>query len=169
MKDKDKDKDAVPHHMQPVFDAVVQLTDRVCTEHLNEEYSHLSRTLAATLCRKRPSPLTRGRTETWACAIVYTLGSVNFLFDKTQTPHLRAGELCALFGVSKSTASAKAKVIMDSLKISPMDPRWCLPSKLADNPLAWMISVNGLLIDARHAPREIQEEALRRGLIPYLP
>jgi len=94
---------------------------------------------------------------------------VNFLFDKTQTPHLSAGELCALFGVSKSTAGAKAKVIMDSLKISLMDPRWCLPSKLADNPLAWMISVNGLLIDARHAPHEIQEEALRRGLIPYLP
>ena len=164
-----KDPDAVPHQMQPVFDAIVQLTDQVCTERLNEEYARLSRTLTAALCRKRPSPLTRGRVETWACAIVYTLGSINFLFDKTQTPHLSASELCALFGVSKSTAGAKARVIQDSLKIGLMDPRWCLPSKLADNPLAWMISVNGLIIDARHAPREIQEEALQRGLIPYLP
>ena len=32
-----------------------------------------------------------------------------------------------------------------------------------------MIEVNGLLIDARYAPREVQEEALRRGFIPYLP
>ncbi len=37
------------------------------------------------------------------------------------------------------------------------------------NPIAWMISVNGLLIDARQAPREIQEEAWSKGLIPYLP
>ena len=38
-----------------------------------------------------------------------------------------------------------------------------------DNPLAWMLSVNGVILDARHAPRAIQEEALRLGLIPYLP
>lgn len=164
-----KDKEAVPRQMQPVFDAVVRLTDQVCTEHLNEEYAQLARALTAALCRKRPSPLAHGRVETWACAVVYALGSVNFLFDKTQTPHLSAGELCALFGVSKSTAGAKARVIQDILKIGPFDPQWCLPSKLADNPLVWMISVNGLLIDARHAPREIQEEALRRGLIPSLP
>jgi hypothetical protein len=29
--------------------------------------------------------------------------------------------------------------------------------------------INGLVVDAREAPPEIQEEALRRGLIPYLP
>jgi hypothetical protein len=32
-----------------------------------------------------------------------------------------------------------------------------------------MITVDGFIIDARYAPREIQEEALRKGLIPYLP
>jgi hypothetical protein len=29
--------------------------------------------------------------------------------------------------------------------------------------------VNGLIIDARSAPRFIQEEAYRKGLIPYIP
>ncbi len=77
--------------------------------------------------------------------------------------------MCALFGLSKSTGAAKARVIQDSLKIGPFDPHWSLPSKLAHNPLAWMISVNGFIIDARSAPPEVQEEALRRGLIPYLP
>ena len=37
------------------------------------------------------------------------------------------------------------------------------------NPLAWMIQVNGLIADARRLPREVQEEALRKGLIPYIP
>jgi hypothetical protein len=37
------------------------------------------------------------------------------------------------------------------------------------NPMAWMIEVNGFVLDARHVKREIQEEACRRGLIPYIP
>ena len=32
-----------------------------------------------------------------------------------------------------------------------------------------MIEVDGLVMDARRLRREIQEEAFRKGLIPYLP
>jgi hypothetical protein len=60
--------------------------------------------MTAALCRKRPSPLTSGKPSTWACAILYALDQVNFLFDRTQTPHLTPKELCAGFGVSTSTA-----------------------------------------------------------------
>lgn len=49
------------------------------------------------------------------------------------------------------------------------DPNWTLPSKLDGNPMIWMITVNGLLLDARYVPRDIQEEAFRKGLIPYIP
>ena len=35
--------------------------------------------------------------------------------------------------------------------------------------MAWMIMVNGLIVDARYLPREIQEVACRKGLIPYVP
>jgi hypothetical protein len=44
-----------------------------------------------------------------------------------------------------------------------------LPSRLEDNPLAWMVMVNGFIVDVRDMPREVQEEAFRKGLIPYLP
>lgn len=37
------------------------------------------------------------------------------------------------------------------------------------NPMAWMIQVNGLIADARRLPREVHEEAFREGLIPYVP
>lgn len=59
-----KDKESVPQQMRPLFDAVVSHTDAFCTEHLTEEYARLCRELAAALCRKRPSPLTRGKAET---------------------------------------------------------------------------------------------------------
>jgi hypothetical protein len=38
-----------------------------------------------------------------------------------------------------------------------------------DNPMAWMIMVNGFIVDVRYMPRAIQEEAYRKGLIPYMP
>ncbi|MCZ6752995.1 MAG: DUF6398 domain-containing protein [Acidobacteria bacterium] len=129
----------------------------------------MCRQMAAALCRKRPSPLVQGTQKAWVCGIVYTLGRVNFLFDGSQTPQVSASELRSYFGVGQSTASEKAKRIQESLKIYGFDLRWTLAGRLADNPTVWQIMVNGLGIDAREAPREIQEEAVRRGLLPYLP
>jgi len=162
-------RDRVPDAVRQRFDAIVSLTDGVCRAHLTEEYAVLARELTTTLARKRPSPLINGRVETWACGITYALGVVNFLFDHAQTPHVRGTDLCALFGVSQSAGSAKAREIMRLLRIAQLDPRWCLPSKLADNPLVWMIEVNGIVVDVRMMPRELQEEAHRLGLIPFVP
>lgn len=49
------------------------------------------------------------------------------------------------------------------------DPRWTLPSRLAENPLVWMLSVNGVIVDVRTMPRELQEQAYDLGLIPFVP
>ncbi|MBF6591214.1 MAG: hypothetical protein IVW57_11905 [Ktedonobacterales bacterium] len=164
-----KDPASVPKQMRPIFDALVSQTDAFCAAHLDEEYAQLCRELAAALCRKRPSPLAQGKLEVWACSLVYALGRVNFLFDRSQTPHMSATELCALWGVGASTAGNKAKRILESVGARMWDTRWTRPSKLGDHPYAWLISINGFALDARHAPREIQEEALRLGLVPYLP
>ncbi len=82
---------------------------------------------------------------------------------------MSAAELCAGFGISKSTGSAKAKAVRDALGMEQMDPQWYRPSKMEDNPLAWMIMVNGLVVDVRQMPRDLQEIAYEKGLIPYLP
>lgn len=73
------------------------------------------------------------------------------------------------FGVGESTAQAKAKSIREMLKIHPFDPDWSLRSRIEDNPMAWMIQVNGFLLDARFLRKELQEQAFRQGLIPYVP
>lgn len=49
------------------------------------------------------------------------------------------------------------------------DPKWALPSLLGSNQLAWMAEVNGLLVDLRTMPREVQEVAFAKGIIPYIP
>lgn len=78
--------------------------------------------------------------------------------------------MATAFGLSKSTVGNKSARIKDLLRIDIADPSWTLPSRLDKNPMAWLISVNGLIIDARFAPRPIQEEAYyRKGLIPSIP
>jgi hypothetical protein len=37
------------------------------------------------------------------------------------------------------------------------------------NPLIWMLEINGVLVDVRHMPLEVQEMAYAKGLIPYIP
>lgn len=160
---------SVPEAAQPRYNEITALTDALCREKLNEEYAQLCREMTAALARKRPPPLIGGHAKSWAGAIAYTVGSVNFLFDKSQTPHLRADELCAWFGISKSTGGNKSSQIKQMLKIGLMDMQWTLPSRMEDNPMAWMVMVNGLIVDARRLPRPLQEEAYHKGLIPYLP
>src|SRR5207253_1607279 len=55
-----------------------------------------------------------------------------------------------------------------TLNTGQFDPDFCRRDLLARNPLAWMIEVNGLVVDARILPPELQAEARRRGLIPDL-
>jgi len=162
-------QETVPESMREKSDAVMVIIAPICRDRLNGEYAALCRKMVVALSRKRPSPLAGGTARVWACAIIYAVGRINFLFDKSQDPHLSAVELCRFMEVSQASASAKSGLIMDLLSLMPMDPRWCLPSKLDDNPMAWMITVDGIVMDARQASREVQGEAFRLGLIPRLP
>lgn len=164
-----KDSEKIPPAMQKIFENIVICTDEFCTKHLNDEYAMLLRKLTATLCRKRPSPLLHGNFQTWAAGMIHAIGMVNFLFDRSQNPYLSSKDLCAFFDLAQSTVSSKSKQIRDLLRISQCDLNWTLPSKIEDNPLAWMVSINGFIADVRYLPLEFQEEAFRKGLIPYIP
>ncbi|MQA63884.1 MAG: hypothetical protein GEU86_21015 [Actinophytocola sp.] len=61
------------------------------------------------------------------------------------------------------------RLIMDTFRIGQFDPEWSRQEVIERNPLAWLIQVDGLLMDARKLPREIQVEAFELGLIPYVP
>jgi len=160
---------SIPENMRGKYDAIAALVDQFSRQHLDEEYRTLCLRLATLLARKRPSPLVNGTPAAWACGIVRTIGWVNFLDDKTQQPHMKMTDVDQAFGVSTATGQGRSKAIRDLLKTNRFDPNWTLPSKMAENPIAWIIQVNGLLMDARMLPREIQQEAFERGMIPYIP
>jgi hypothetical protein len=161
------DEYSVPRKKREKYENITAITDEFCREHLNKEYAELSRKMAAALSRKRPSPVESGRVRSWAAGIFYALGRVNFLADDSREPHMTMSDLCEKIGVSQGNASSKSREIRSRLGLIQMDPDWCLPSMLEENPLVWIIEVDGLPVDVRMMPREVQEEAYR--LIPYMP
>jgi hypothetical protein len=150
------------------FDKILELTSRFCRENLNDEYLEVCEDLTWAVYEEG-LPLDRGKPAGWASGIVHAVGYVNFLHDPSQSPHMTSSQLAQGFGVSQQTMQTKSKIIRDEFDMMPFDPEWCLPALLSENPLVWMLEVDGFIIDIRMAPREAQEEAYQLGLIPYIP
>ncbi len=164
-----KPSDDLPAKLQARYQEIIDLLDAVCDRCLNAEYKDLCRLLAERACRAG-LPLDRGKPDGWAAGIASAIGWVNFLGDPSQTPHMTTAELAGQFGVSQGTMSAKSKAIREGLDLMPAHPAWTVTSRLADNPLVWMVQLEGgVIADVRHLPREAQEAAFRKGLIPFLP
>ncbi len=158
----------IPEEFEKVLTKIVELTDAFCQKYLNEDYRQLCREMAIALCLA-DLPVKKGRQAGWASGIVHAVGWVNFLHDPDQSPYMTPAQLAEGFGVSKGTMMTKSKIIRDELDLIQLDPDWCTPAMLKDNPLVWMLEVNGLVMDIRSAPRGAQEEAYRLGLIPFIP
>lgn len=147
---------------------ILAICDQACSQQLDDEYARVCRRLVGRLARKRPSPLTRGDTRIWAAGAIYAVGQVNFLFDRSQQPHMTADQLAACLGVVKTTMANKAALINKTLNISIFEPDLTTTAMLEQHPLAWLVEVDGLIVDARMLSVELQDEARRRGLIPGL-
>lgn len=159
----------VPKAMAEKFAAITTLTDAFCAQQLNQEYADLIAHVLGALARKRPSPLLSGKESVWAAAAVHAVGRVNFLDDPSQTPHCKPKVIYAAFGIAESTGQNKSKQIRDLLKMDGFSHEWILPSRLADDPRVWFLTVNGIMIDVRHAPVQLQRQAYEQGLIPFVP
>jgi Domain of unknown function (DUF6398) len=158
----------IPIAMQQQAGEVIAITDEVCFGHLDAEYAKLARRLVARLARRRPSPLARGDARIWAAGVLYVLAQVNFLFERSQSPHMSATELAVAIDVKQTTMANKAGMINRLLDIGVYEPELTRVAMLEQHPMAWIVEVNGLLVDARQLPNELQDEARRRGLIPDL-
>lgn len=165
----DLDELKIPKAVRSTAIEIIVITDQVCADRFDSELADLARQTVAKLARKRPSPLFQGTRRVWAAGVVYALAQVNFLFDPASELATSADELSEAFGVAKSTMSGKAKQVRDALGMDHRQLAFQRLDVVAANPLAWMIEVDGFIVDARMMPVEIQVEAHRRGFIPWVP
>ena len=151
MKKKKKKKSKVSYieqnkRLDEALDVILDLLESFCEKYLNDEYRELCEDMTMVIY-DMGAPIDKGRPQSWASGIAHALGMVNFLCDPTFSPYMELSQIAEAFGVSQSTMQSKSREIRDELDIIPMDPRWCLESMLADNPLVWTLEVNGLMID----------------------
>lgn len=123
-------------------DEIVKMAVSFCNEKIDAEYASLCEKMVRKLGRKRTNPLERGRLEIWAAAVVYTIATMNFLFDKSFEPYLPSSEIYEHFGVTSSTISQKARQIRAMLKLRPYwDPDFSTAEMAANNPLNILFSL----------------------------
>lgn len=177
--DLDTDDDSISKTIQRIENAaaaqaqqrrddIFALMKKFCATLLTEDYVNVCGDLLAAAYRAR-LPLERGKAHSWAAGIVHVAGMINYLHDPAFDPHMKLRDIAQHFGVSPATMENKSREIRDVITTFPLDPRFCLPEHMADNPFIWLKSMNGVTIDFRTQPREMQEAALQAGLIPFIP
>ncbi|WP_133578499.1 DUF6398 domain-containing protein [Aureibacillus halotolerans] len=115
-------------------------------EHLNSEYDEVIEKLIDKMGRKREVPFLTGRMDIWAAAVVHSLGTINFLFDKSFEPYVAVSDICEFFNTKQSTSVQKSKVIRDMFKMSYYDNEFSTASMSESSPFNSMSMMNGFLL-----------------------
>jgi hypothetical protein len=143
-----------------------ELVATFCTEKIDADYAHLCEKLIKKLGRKRTVPFQRGSLEIWAAAVVYAVGSINFLFDKSFEPYMTSEQISEYFGTKNSTVSSKAKLIKDMFDMWHFSPEFSTQRMAESNPFSQMVMVDGFIVPIQSLSDELQQmvrEARAKG------
>lgn len=136
---------------------LLDLTGAFCSQQLDDEYFQLCEKLILKLGRERDVPFKRGKIEIWAAAIVYAIGSINFLFDKSFEPYMPAEQISEYFGTKNATVSNKARQIKDMFGLWHFSPEFSTQHMNESNPFNDMVMVDGLIVPLSSIPENLQE------------
>jgi len=144
---------------------LIELTNAFSDSYLDDDDKQLCEKLIRKMARKRVVPFMSGKPETWAAGVVHALGMINFLFDRSFEPYVSTADLAAHFGVGQSTVHQKSKTIRDMFKMRRSDLEWMTEYMASRNPLAYFVIIDGIPVDARSLPPEVQEALREAGFI----
>ncbi len=145
---------------------ITELTTAFCNFKLDEEYQEVIDLVIGKLSRKRPSPLLRGDEKNWAAGIIYAVGQVNYLFDKSFEPYTSVPQICSFFKTKKSTTTNKASDIRKTLKMDK-GSGYMTKTMKREHPMNQYVMVNGFIVHISNLPPEQQamvREARDKGL-----
>lgn len=136
---------------------LIEESKKFCDEYLDQEYAQLCEKMIEKMARKRVVLFMSGKGAVWVAAIIYAIGGVNFLFDRSFKPHVSTDDICDYFGVSKSTTAQKAKVIRDMFKMSQWKGDFFTNRMKETNPLLSNVFLDGMPIPISSLPEELQK------------
>ena len=129
-----------------------------CAKKLNEEYLTLADKVIQELAQIDPVPFMKGKPEIWAAGIIHALGSVNWMFDGSNTCYTPAADINTFFGTNGSTTSQKATLIKDLLDIAHGDREFSTRDTIDNDPFAKLVMVDGMIVPVTMLPEELQAQ-----------
>ena len=148
-----RDKAAIEEKRRWLIDA----TAAFCREQLDEDYRELCEKLIDKMSRKRTVPFLSGQLNIWAAAVVYAIGQINFLFDRSFEPYATADDIRDHFGVKKNTVSNKAGHIRDMFKMGYYDEEFSTKHVEQRNPFRGLVMIDEMIVPKSMLPPEIQK------------
>ena len=136
---------------------LLEMTGMFCSQKLDEDYFQLTEKLIKKMGRKRDVPFKRGKLEIWAAAVIYTVGSINFLFDKSFEPYITTQEISDYFGTKNSTVSNKAGQIRKMFDLTMFDNEFATEQMNETSPFNDLVVVDGLIVSLSSIPQNLQE------------
>ena len=136
---------------------LIEATAEYCREQLNEDYRELCEKLIDKMSRKRAVPFLSGQLDIWAAAVVYAIGQINFLFDKSFEPYVTADDIRNHFGVKNNTVTNKAKYIRDMFKMGYYDEEFSTEHVEQRNPFRSLVTIDEMIVPKSMLPPEIQK------------
>lgn len=137
---------------------LLQITAAFFAQKLDEEYFVLCEKLIKKMGRKRDVPFQRGKIEIWAAAVVYSIGSINFLFDKSFQPYMTTAQISEYFETKSTTVSNKAREIKDMFNLSYYNPEFSIQKMIDSNPFNNMVMVDGFIVSLSTLPDDMQQK-----------
>ena len=131
---ENKKATGIPEPLKAKYENIANMIDAFCEEHLDEDYQYLCIHALQKLCRKKDSPMYKGRDNMWAAGIVYAIAQVTELVGNQRDLlrwhpkyEISAAMVAAAFGVSSGAMQGKAKEIREVLNITKHQEEWMTP------------------------------------------
>ena len=129
----EKNKKKMGNTVSSKPDKIFILFSGFCISHLDDEYQKLCTELFKDLLKYDSEVFNRGKEEIWAAAIIWAIGSINFLGDKDFEPYASLSDVCKYFNATTSTVGQKASKIRNWLDIDLFNDKFLRnDSKISD-------------------------------------
>jgi tetratricopeptide (TPR) repeat protein len=148
---------------------LLDMVESFSKENIDEEYMELCSSLVKKMGRKHDVPFKRGKIEIWASAVIYAIGQINFLFDKSFEPYVTPDEICDYFNTKKSTVSDKAKKIREMFNMGHYDKEFSTNHMNDSNPMKDMVMTEeGLIVPKSMLYEDDEDDDLDINILEIL-
>lgn len=129
-------------------DQIQKLVIDYCNQYLDNEYTEICNQVFENLLKDNSAVFNRGKAEIWSAAIVWAVGSINFLADKSFEPYASLYDVCKYFNANTSSVGQKASKIRKMLNIDIFNTDYQTTTEASDFLNSLVMTPEGLIVPA---------------------